>query len=108
MEVFKPPCGVKDVISHIFMYDNLHNYLNYLEDNNKLAFSVIYDLTSKVNELMSLREDVKELNKSFDILNIRQDEMNNTLGYHSEKIMDLEVHESELKEVLNKTNYRKH
>lgn len=104
MEVFEPPCVVKDVISHIFLFDNLQNYLTYLEDKNKRAFATIYDLTNKVNDLMSLRDDIRDLNNRFDMMNLKQEEMNDTLNHHTQKIMDLEVNETEIKEVKH-NNY---
>jgi hypothetical protein len=100
MENFDPPCGVKDVISHVFRYDNLQNYLTYLEDKSKKAFSHIFELNLKVTELLALKDEVKELNNKVDILNIKQEEMNNTLNYHSKKLIEFEANASVMQEVI--------
>ena len=107
MEVFDPPCVVKDVISHVFRFDNLQNYLLYLEDKSKKAFSHIFDLNLKVTELLSLKDEVKELTNRVDILTIKQEEMNNTLNYHSLKLIDIEAHTSSMQEVYLVPNVRK-
>lgn len=99
MEIFEPPCVVKDVISHIFLFENLHSYLIYLEEKSKRAFSQIHDINIKVDELLSLKDDVKELTNSFDTMKFKQEEMNRTLNCQSKKLMDIEASQSDLLDV---------
>ena len=108
MEIFEPPCVVKDVISHVFLFDNLHSYLVYLEEKSKRAFSQIYDLNTKVSELLALKEDVKELHKKFEMLKFKQEEMNTTINYQSRKIMDIELSQSLVQEVSKLIYYREY
>ena len=99
MEIFDPPCMISDVISQFFNFNNLQNYLKYLEDKDKKAFSDIYDLTIKVNDLLSMKEDIKELYNRFDLVNVKQEEMNNTLNFYGLKILDMESNDTVVKEV---------
>ena len=84
------PCRLDSVISFRFDFDNLQKFLEHLDTKNKRNQSQINDLSQKLVEFGKIKEEIRDTNIRIDGVIGRADELNVTLVYHSNKLMEVE------------------
>ena len=90
MEVINPPCNVNEIISHLFNYENLQKYLEYLLHLDKRAVEQIYQMRLKIEEFADLKQDISDLKFKLDLNEKKFEEVNTVLSNHQIKLIEVE------------------
>lgn len=96
-----PPCQLSEILEFTFNFKNLQNFLSSLVNNNREFLLKIERLSNKIEEIDSMRGDLKETN--FRIKNCEQKNQifEYSLDNHQRKIIDLESKFEDNKSVKN-------
>jgi len=93
------PCELESVISFRLNFENLQKFLEFLDQKCRKNQTQINDIFTKLNELEAIKEELKEVNIKMETMNKRQEEMSDTLVFHSNKLIEFEKNYVSLDEV---------
>jgi uncharacterized coiled-coil DUF342 family protein len=95
------PCELDSVISLKFNFDNLQKLLDFLHIKNMKNQSKIEEVANRLVEFSVIKQDIKDIFLKIETMNKREDELNNTLVFHSNKLLDIEKINVGLENVRN-------
>ncbi len=107
MEMINPPCSVNEIINHLFNYENLQRYLEYLLHLDKRAIDQIYELRLKFEELADVKQDITEIKFKLDLQEKKFEDINTQLNNHQLKLIEVENQATGFSNVYYSLYYRK-
>lgn len=84
------PCELNSVISLKLNFDNLQKFLDFLNLKSRKNQFQILEINNRLQEFNTINEALKEVNIKIEAINQKHDQMNVTVNYHSNKLLEVE------------------
>ena len=95
------PCPIESIISFKLSFDNLKVFLEFLDKKNKKNQLQINDIYVKLKEIDEIKGEISEINNNFTAMQKLQEDMNFTLNYHGNKLLEFEKNNIDMEEVYS-------